>query len=133
MNSSQQNHTPPRLNRFGGALLVFALVTAVISYPPPRTGVRPLFGLGNMFLPLFPSAGAVLLAIVGGILVARELVRGQTGRVQRLALSALIPVGAVTIVGGYLTVVAGFDVSVPFIIGVYTMAAMGGLATELVN
>ncbi len=86
-----------------------------------------------MLLPLFPSAGAVLLAIVGGILVARTLVGGQTGRVQRLALSALIPVGAVTIVGGYLTVVAGFDVSLPFIIGVYTMAAMGGLATELVN
>lgn len=121
------------MNRLGGVLVVFVLVTVVISYPPPRTGVRPLFGLGNLFLPLFPSAGAVLLAIIGGILVARDLVRGKAGRVQRLAISALVPVSAVTVVGGYLAIVAGFDVSVLLIIGVMTIAASGGLATELVG
>ena len=133
MNRIPQNQTVPQLNRLGGILIVFALVTVVIAYPPPATGIRPLFGFGNLFLPLFIAAGSLVIATVGGILLARNIVSAQTGRGQRLAISALIPASAVAVVGAYLAVVAGFDPSGLIIIGVLTIAAVGGLISELVN
>ncbi|MFC7205241.1 hypothetical protein ACFQJC_17160 [Haloferax namakaokahaiae] len=133
MNNVQQNQATPRLNRLGGILTLLALVTVVISYPPPATGVKPLFGFGNMFLPLFMSALALVVAIIGGTLLARNIASAQTGRVQRLAITALIPASAVAVVGVYLAVTAGFDPNAPIIIGVLAIAAVGGLTNELVN
>ena len=133
MNRIPQNQTVPQLNRLGGILIVFALVTVVIAYPPPATGIRPLFGFGNLFLPLFIAAGSLVIATVGGILLARNIASAHTERGRRLAISALIPASAVAVVGAYLAVVAGFDPSAPIIIGILAITAVGGLVSELVN
>jgi hypothetical protein len=93
----------------------------------------PFFGFGNLFLPLFIAAGSLVIATVGGILLARNVASAQTERGRRLTISALTPASAVAVVGAYLAVVAGFDPSALIIIGVLTIAAVSGLINEFVN
>lgn len=133
MSSVQQGRTVPRMNRLGGGLVALALVAVVVAYPPPATGVGPLFGVGNMFLPLIVSVVALLIAVVGGVLLARNITNAQTERSQRLALGILIPVGAVAVISAYLVAIAGFAPQAPFIIGAVVVAVVGGIVNEFLG
>lgn len=133
MSSVQQGRTVPRMNRLGGGLVALALVAVVVAYPPPATGVGPLFGVGNMFLPLIVSVVALLLAVAGGVLLARNITNAQTERSQRLAFGVLVPVGAVAVISVYLVVIAGFAPQAPFIIGAVVIAVVGGIVDEFLG
>lgn len=92
----------------GVALVLLAGLGVVVAYPPPSTGVAPLFGLGTVFLPLGVSTLALLFAVGGGMLVgsaAAERVDSLPASLVRL----LVPLAALALVGGYLLTVAGFD------------------------
>lgn len=121
------------MDRLGGGMVGLALIAVVVAYPPPATGVEPLFGVGSMFLPLIVSVVALLLAVVGGVLLARNIANAQTERSQRLAFRVLVSVGAVAVISGYLVVVAGFATQAPFIISAVVVAVMGGIVDEFVN
>lgn len=133
MSSIQQDRTVPRMNRLGGVLVALALVAVVVAYPPRATGVGLLFGVGNMFLPLIVSVVALLIAVVGGVLLARNITNTQTERFRRLAFRVLVPVGAVAVISVYLVGVAGFAPQAPFILGAVVIAVVGGFVDEFVS
>ena len=91
----------------GAALVALSVVAVVVAYPPPATGVAPLFGIGTMFLPLGLSTIALLVATAGGILLGRA-VANQTDIVPAPLIRILVPLTALAVVGGYLLTVAGF-------------------------
>lgn len=99
--------SPTAATRSGLALLALAIVTVVIAYPPPATGVLPLFGVGSMFLPVGLSAGALLAAALGGFLLA-PAVAEQFPSLSTKVAKLLAPAAAVALVGAYLVTVAGF-------------------------
>lgn len=98
---------PATKARVGAVLVGCVLVAVVVAYPPPVTGVPPLFGVGNLFLPLGLALGALVVAAVGGVLVG-ESVEARVEQLPPLAVRLLVPVGAVVLVGAYLVTVAGF-------------------------
>lgn len=91
----------------GLGLVAIAFLTVVAAYPPPATGIAPLFGIGNMFLPLGLSALALVVAVSGGVLVGRAAAN-RPNRLPPLLVRLLVPLAALVLVGGYLTTVAGF-------------------------
>ena len=131
MSSVQRDRLLPRVSRLGGGLVAVALVAVVVAYPPPATGVRPLFGVGNVFLPLAVSVLSFLVALVGGVLLARDVTNARTDRVQRLAFAIVTALAPVALVGAYLTAVAGFSLQSPFILGAVILAAVGGAVNGL--
>ena len=133
MSSVQQDQTSPRMNRLGGGLVALALVAVIVAYPPPATGVGPLFGVATMFLPLIVSVVALLLAVAGGVILARNITNAQTERSHRLAFGVLVPVGAVAVISVYLVVIAGFGPQAPFIIGAVLIAVVGGIVDEFLG
>jgi flagellar biosynthesis component FlhA len=86
-----------------------------------------------MFLPLIVSVVALLLAVAGGVILARNITNAQTERSHRLAFSVLVPVGAVAVISVYLVVIAGFGPQAPFIIGAVLMAVVGGIVDEFLG
>lgn len=117
----------------GGVLLVLAFVTTVVTYPPPATGVTPLFGIGGMFLSVFTTIVAVFIATVGGVLLARGLTDDRTRQLPRVILGILVPVVAVTLISVYLVVVAGFWPRAPIIIFAEVVAAVSGITDAVVG
>ena len=132
MSSVQQDQTAPRMNRLGGGLVALALVAVIVAYPP-ATGIGPLFGVATMFLPLIVSVVALLLAVAGGVIFARNITNAQTERSHRLAFGVLVPVGAVAVISVYLVVIAGFGPQAPFIIGAVLIAVVGGIVDEFLG
>lgn len=133
MSTVQQGGSFSRVNRLGGILVGLALVTVVVSYPPPATGLDPFLGAGNMFLSLIASVASLLMAIVGGVLLARGFTQAQAERTQRLVVRIVAPVGAVVVISAYLVIVAGFAPQSSFIIGAVLLAIVGGVADEVVG
>ncbi|GAB7094160.1 hypothetical protein JCM30237_13120 [Halolamina litorea] len=88
-------------------LLVGAAIALVIAYPPPSTGVDPLLGVGNVFVPLALSAVSVLTAGIGGAL-AGGVLADRVDAVPRLVVRTAVPAAALAIALLYLVVVAGF-------------------------
>ena len=132
MSSVQQDQTAPRMNRLGGGLVALALVAVIIAYPP-ATEIEPLFGVATIILPLIVSVVALLLAVAGGVILARNITNAQTERSHRLAFGVLVPVGAVAVISVYLVVIAGFGPQAPFIIGAVLIAVVGGIADEFLG
>lgn len=99
--------SPTAATRSGVALLALAIVTVGIAYPPPATGLPPLFGVGSMFLPLGLSAGALLATALGGFLLA-PAVAEQFPSLSTQIARLLVPAAAVALVAAYLVTVAGF-------------------------
>ncbi|MEF8801384.1 MAG: hypothetical protein V5A38_11610 [Halolamina sp.] len=99
--------SPPAATRRGVALLALAIVTVAIAYPPPATGVLPLFGIGNLFLLLGLSVGALFAAALGGFFLARSVAE-QFPSLSTPIARLLVPAAAVALVGAYLVTVAGF-------------------------
>lgn len=111
---------------FGTGLIVLAILLVAVAYPLPATGLDPLFGAGNLFFPLGLSLVALLFGVVGGISAGRSATRAQQTRFARVAISVLVPVGVVLLLGAYLVVVAGFAPSSPFIVGAVVVAGVAG-------
>lgn len=107
----------------GIALLLLSVVLVTVSYPPIGN-VQPLFGMGNLFLPLLVSVVAILLTIGGGYLTARSVISANHSGTVRLLASALIQVGSVLGISVYLVVVGGFSPQAPFIIGGIVLATI---------
>jgi hypothetical protein len=99
--------SPTAATQSGVALLALAVVTVGLAYPPPATGVPPLFGIGTVFLPLGLAAGALLAAALGGFLLA-PAVADQLPGLQPTIGRLLVPAAAVALLGTYLVTVAGF-------------------------
>ena len=133
MSTAQQGGSLSSVNRLGGILVGLALVTVVVAYPPPATGLDPLLGAGNMFLPLFASVASLLIAIFGGVLLARGFTQAQSERTHRLLVRVVVPVGFVAIISAYLVTVAGFAPQASFIIGAVLLAIVGGVADEVIG
>lgn len=133
MSEVKHDKTLPQINRLGAELVAFALAAVVVAYPPPAMGVGPLFGIGNMFMPLILSVVGLLVASLGGVLIARDISKPQTDRSQRIALGILLPVSPVVVVSGYLVLIAGFNPQAPFIIGAVVIAIIGGLADKFLG
>ena len=124
---------PSRINLLGGILVGLALVTVVVAYPPPATGLRPLLGTGNMFLPLFASIGSLLIAVVGGVLLAPGLIQAQSERIHRLAVRVVVSVVAAAVISAYLVIIAGYGPQSPLFIGAVVLAIVGGIVAEIVG
>jgi len=92
----------------GVALVALAFLAVVAAYPPPATGIQPLFGLGELFLPLGLSTLALLVAVGGGMLVG-SAAANRTNSLPGPVIRLLVPLAALALVGGYLLTVAGFD------------------------
>jgi hypothetical protein len=92
----------------GIALVALAIVGVVAAYPPPSTGIQPLFGFGTMFLPLGLSTLGLLLAAVGGMLVGSAAAK-RSDSLPAPLVRLLVLLAALAVVGGYLLTVAGFD------------------------
>lgn len=110
MSQVQQEREPPYIHRFGALLVTVALIAVLVAYPPLSTG-SPLVSIGSIFLPLSVSIVALFFALVGGLLLGRNLAAHQARDVSRVAIRVLIPVSAVVIIGAYLVVIAGFDLA----------------------
>lgn len=91
----------------GIALVALAVLAVVAAYPPPATGIPPLFGFGELFLPLALSAVALFVAVGGGLL-AGSAAADRTDSLPGPVVRLLVPLAALTLVGGYLVTVAGF-------------------------
>lgn len=122
-----------KLNRLGVLLVGFAFAAVVLAYPPSATGLEPLLGAGNMFLPLIASVASLLIAVIGGFFLARGLIGAKSNRSQRLLVRILIPVLAAAVIGAYLVVVAGFSPQSSFIIGAEVLAIAAGIADEFTS
>lgn len=133
MGTVRQDTPLSRVNRLGAVLIGLALVAIVIAYPPPATGLGPFLGVGTMFLPLIASVASLLVAIVGGVHLARGFATPQTDRAQRLLVRVFVPVGAVAVISAYLVVVAGFGPLSSFIIGAVVLAIVAGAADEFIS
>ena len=133
MGSAHQNTNSTGGNRLGGLLIGFAIVAVVVAYPPPATGLAPFLGVGGMFLPLIVSVVALLIAIGGGVFLARGIVSTQSQQSERLLIRLLVPVAAVVVISAYLVFVAGFAPLSSFIIAAVVLALLAGTADEFVN
>ena len=129
----QQDLRSPGLNRLGGTLVALALGAVVVAYPPRATGLEPLFGVGTMFLPLLVSVGALLSAIGGSVLLARNIATDQTERSQRLAIRVLVSACIVAGISAYLAVVAGFGLQTALIIGPVVIAVVISVGDEFAH
>ena len=85
----------------GGLPVAVAFVGAVVA-DPPFFAAQALFGSYELFVPLFLSVAALLVAAVGGILLAGGIANSQTEPSRRFAVRVAVPVGAVAVA------VAGF-------------------------
>ena len=133
MGAAQSDTNLGGRNRLGGVLIGLAIVAVVVAYPPPATGIGPFLGVGGMFLPLIASIVALLVALVGGVLLARGIVTTQSERSERLLVRLLVPVAAVVVISAYLVFVAGFAPLSSFIIAAVVLALLAGTADEFVN
>jgi len=133
MSIAQRGGGLSRLNLLGGILIGLALVAVVVAYPPPVTGLDPLLGVGGLVLPLIASVAALLIAIVGGAFLARGFTQRQLGRIHRLLVRVVVPVGAVAVISAYLVIVAGFWILSSFIIGAVILAIVVGVADEFIG
>jgi hypothetical protein len=129
----QQDERVVKLNRYGGVLAGLPLLTVIVSYPPTVTGLDPLLGMGNLFLPLILSVLSLFVAVIGGVLLSRGLVNSRAERRQRLRVRISIPVGVVMIISAYLVVVAGFEPWSSFILGSVVFAVAAGVIDEFVG
>lgn len=133
MDGVQQSRNVSRSYRIGRRLIVLALISVVVAYPPSATGVNPLFGVESLFLPILVSAVAILTAIVGGAFITQGLMNNQTKRSQRLIFSILIAFSAAAVVCIYLVVVAGFGLKSPFILAAMAIAVVGGIVNGFLD
>lgn len=119
------------LNRFGGILLGLAFVAVAIAYPPPVTGLDPLFGIGGFFPPMIVASVSLVMAFVGGYVLVRDVADVHTKRVHRLLLESLTPVVAVTVVTVYLNATAGLlGPSTMFFVVVIPLAVFVAITNE---
>ncbi len=130
MSDAEESRAVPT-GDLGGLLVALALVGVVVAYPPFPVVAR--FGPHGLFFPLFLSVAALLVAAVGGVLLADAVARSQTERSRRLAARVAVPVGVVAVGGAYLVVVAGFGAPAPAITGPLVVAAATGLVSEVVG
>lgn len=133
MSTVQKGKGPVRINRLGGLLVGISVVAVVIAYPPPTTGLNPLLGVGNVFLPLIASVASLLFAIIGGALLSRGFSETQPERTHRLLVRILVPIGPVALISAYLVTVAGFGPQSPFITIAVILAIVGGVADEFIG
>ena len=129
MDDVQQRPTAPGASDVGGLLVALAFVGLVAAYPP-FFAVEALFGSYELFLPLFLSVAALLVAAVGGVLLADAVASSQTEPSRRFAVRVAVPVGAVAVGGVYLVVVSGVGAMTPAITGPLAVAAVAGLVPE---
>ena len=107
----------------GGLLVALAFVGVVVANPP-FFAAQALFESYRPFFPLFSSVAALLVAAVGGVLLAGGIANSQTEPSRRFAVRVAVPVGAVA--------VAGFCPPAPAIAGPLAVAAVAGLVSEVV-
>ena len=133
MTDVQPDRRSPGFNRLGGTLIALAVGAIVVAYPPRATGLEPLFGVGTLFLPLLVSAGALLSAIVGAVLLARNAANAQSERGQRLAIRVFVSACVVASISAYLGVVAGFGLRPTLTIGPVGIAAGISIGDEFAH
>ena len=115
----------------GGLLVAVAFVGVVVANPPFFVA-RALFGGYRLFFPLFLSVAALLVAAVGGVLLAGEIANSQTEPSRRFAVRVAVPVGAVAVAGTYLVAVAGVGPPASAIAGPLAVAAVAGLVSGVI-
>ena len=115
----------------GGLLVAVAFVGVVVANPP-FFAAQALFESYKLFFPLLLSVAALLVAAVGGVLLAGEIASSQTEPSRRFAVRVAVPVGAVAVAGTYLVTVAGVGPPAPAIAGPLAVAAMAGPVSEVV-
>jgi predicted membrane channel-forming protein YqfA (hemolysin III family) len=119
---SDTDETVYQKNSPGGILVILGLITAFAAYPLPTTRFEPLFGFGDILLPLSVAVVSLVFAAVGGVLLAYNFRSAQKSRVTVLAARIFIPLGCITIVSVYYTVASRVEPQTPFIIGSVVMS-----------
>ncbi|PSP81984.1 hypothetical protein BRC88_00490 [Halobacteriales archaeon QS_4_69_225] len=130
MDGAQRRPTAVGAGDVGGLLVAVAFVGLVAAYPP-FFAVEALLGSYELFVPLFLSVAALLVAAVGGVLLADAVASSQTESSRRFAVRVAVPVGTVAVGGVYLVVVSGVGATTPAITGPLAVAAVAGLVPEL--
>ena len=115
----------------GGLLVAVAFVGVVVANPPFFVA-KALFGSYRLFFPRFLSVAALLIAAVGGVLLAGGIANSRTEPSRRVAVRVAVPVGAVAVAGTYLVAVAGVGPPLSAIAGPLAVAAVAGLVSEVV-
>lgn len=119
--SRDTDETAYQKNSLGGILVILALIMAFAAHPLPATRFEPLFGFGDILLPLSVAVMSLVFVAVGGVLLAYNFRNAQKSRVTVLAARILIPLGCITVVSVYYTVASRIEPQTPFIIGSVVM------------
>ena len=124
---------PSRINLLGGILVGLALVSVVVTYPPPASGLSLLLGNGNMFHGLFASIASLFLAVVGGVLLAPGFIQRGSERTHGLLARIIVPVIAAVVINAYLVIIAGYGPQSPLFIAAVLLAIILGIVAEIVG
>ena len=123
MDDARQRQAARGAGDIGGLLVALAFVGVVVANPP-FFAAQALFESYRPFFPLFSSVAALLVAAVGGVLLAGKVASSQMEPSRRFAVRVAVPVGAVA--------VAGVGPPAPAIAGPLAVAAVAGLVSEVV-
>jgi hypothetical protein len=134
MDDARQRQAAPGAGDIGGLLVALAFVGVVVANPPFFVA-QALVGSYELFFPLFSSVAALLVAAVGGILLAGGIANSQTEPSRRFAVRVAVPVGAVAVAvaaATYLVAVTGVGPPAPAIAGPLAVAAVAGLVSGVI-
>jgi hypothetical protein len=131
MDDARQRQAARGAGDIGGLLVALAFVGVVVANPP-FFAAQALFESYRPFFPLFSSVAALLVAAVGGVLLAGGIANSQTEPSRRFAVRVAVPVGAVAVAETYLVAVTGVGPPAPAIAGPLAVAAVAGLVSEVV-
>ncbi|MFD1588109.1 hypothetical protein ACFR9U_14085 [Halorientalis brevis] len=101
------DETKQQLRLVGRRVIGVAIVAVVIAYPPSVIGLQPPLGLASIFL----AGLSLLIALIGGIILARGKTDPKNDRTHRVMVRALVPAVSVAMIGLYLVSVAGLGSS----------------------
>lgn len=118
---------------FSASLIGLAFAGVVVAYPPPATGLDPLLGTGNMFLPLIASVASLLIAVVGGVFLTKNYIGAKSENSRGRLVRVLVTIVPAIVIGGYLVVVAGFAPHSSFIVGAIVLGIAVALSVEYTN
>ena len=122
-----------RSGGLGVGLLTASAVVLLVAWPPPGAGVPPLFGTDDVLLAA-PVAGlAQLLALAGGAVSVRAVVRRRSSVLLRLVLGVLGTVLPVVVASVYLVEYVGYGPRTGLVLGPLGLAAVVGVLAEVPN